>query len=776
VITAARRPIAAPRTLPATIDVRSRVGWGALVVLSSGAGLLCIGLADAASRTGSDAALPLFWLGILGLVAPLTQRLLARTRWIRGHERVADEVPEAVGTATGAIGEDVLGRRVVVEGRVVGPPQPSRDGARFAVDDGSGSVAVVASHASMRGAPVAAGSTVRVAGTVSVARARRRARGYRITATLPDDVLLPDVEGDALRASAGRRLGRNGGAGDREAAARVEGPLRRARSAVRLGPSRDERVLLVVGTGLALYVARVMTSPIAFVGPDEFSHWRTLEDIVRTGHLFASNPLLPVSSIYPGLEAAAATATLSSGLDVFPVAIVLIGLARLVTLLAIFLLAERITGSARTAGIASIIYMANPSFLAFDVTFSYESLALPLALVAIWATLRWTERRGRSWLFGSVALAAIAATVVTHHLTSVVLLGFLSIWAVVSLVRDRRRAVRWPIALAALVALACDAAWLWIAGTYALAYLTGILGGGITQLLGVLTGSGEAKQLFVPKAGFTAPLPEVVVAYGAVGLLVLSLPVVLWHALRSHRPRAIELVLVLAALAYPGSLALRLTAAGSEASQRASEFLFLGLAILVADWLVGLRPARFRPRPAAALLTLLLVFAGGIVAGNPLIERLPGPYHVAAESRSIEPEGRSLAAWMLAELGPDVRLVADRTNAKLLGSIGLAYPVMAANSHLGTAYAMFAHTLGPSHIDTLRQGGVRYVIVDLRLAQDVPVYAYVFEQAEPDGGRHTTPMPLEALLKWDTLPGVRRIYDSGDLIVYDIQAYLDAQP
>jgi hypothetical protein len=83
-------------------------------------------------------------------------------------------------------------------------------------------------------------------------------------------------------------------------------------------------------------------------------------------------------------------------------------------------------------------------------------------------------------------------------------------------------------------------------------------------------------------------------------------------------------------------------------------------------------------------------------------------------------------------------------------------------------------TLTPADVDVLRRGGIRYVVVDLRLSRDIPEYSYLFEQAEPNAGNHTAPAPLAALQKWDSLPDVTRIYDSGDILIYDIRGFLDA--
>ena len=55
---------------------------------------------------------------------------------------------------------------------------------------------------------------------------------------------------------------------------------------------------------------------------------------------------------------------------------IVIGTARLVLMLALFLFLERVIGSARAAGIGVAIYACNPSFLYFDSQFGYESLAL----------------------------------------------------------------------------------------------------------------------------------------------------------------------------------------------------------------------------------------------------------------------------------------------------------------------------------------------------------------------------------------------------------------
>src|SRR2546423_12311870 len=143
--------------------------------------------------------------------------------------------------------------------------------------------------------------------------------------------------------------------------------------------SQLERLCLLCVLGISLYLIQFMVSPLHFSSYDEFLHGRTADEILRTGHLFSENPMLTASPYYPGLEIVTHALSATSGLSTFQSALLVISAARLLMILSLFLFYEQITGSSRMAGIATIIYMANPHFLLFDAIFNYETLALPLA-------------------------------------------------------------------------------------------------------------------------------------------------------------------------------------------------------------------------------------------------------------------------------------------------------------------------------------------------------------------------------------------------------------
>ena len=174
--------------------------------------------------------------------------------------------------------------------------------------------------------------------------------------------------------------------------------------AVRLcsaSPGRRERIWLVVVFGLGMYLAKVAYSPPRIAFSDEFIHLRSVQDDLATGHLFSFNPLLPEAARYPGLGDVTVALVRLTGLSISTAGYIVIGAARLVLMLVIALMVERLSGSARVGGLAAFLYAANPNFLYWSAQFSYESLALPLVTFVIFlVAVRSTPGASRrlSWL------------------------------------------------------------------------------------------------------------------------------------------------------------------------------------------------------------------------------------------------------------------------------------------------------------------------------------------------------------------------------------------
>jgi hypothetical protein len=485
------------------------------------------------------------------------------------------------------------------------------------------------------------------------------------------------------------------------------------------------------------------------------------------------------------------------GLSIFGAGVLLIGAARVVLVVALYLFFEDAGRSPRLAGIATLLYAANPNFVFFDAQFSYESLALPCAALTLFAALRLA--RVPAGVPAGLAIAfvlGLVATVMSHHLSGYALAAFLALWWLATLRRDDRRARREQrrrerrvAGAAALVAAGANLAWLLYAGTPTIQYLVPVFGGGVGDLLRWITGEGAPRRLFSDFAGQRSATWEQLAGYAAVALILLGLPFGLLRIWRGHRSDAVALALGVGALAYPATLVLRLTERGAETSNRASEFLFVSIGFVLAVaitelWLPDqprLEPASGRWRPTLRLPATViasgasLIFVGGVIVGWGPLARLPGPYLVGADPRSIEPQSVAAAHAALDLLGPGNRFAADRTNRLLLGSYGRQRPVSAFVDGVGIAPLFFSPEMGPAAREVIPWGRIRYVLVDRRLSTGLPAVGVYVEHGEANTFRHTTPVPAAALAKFDTLEGVSRLFDSGDIAIYDVGALAGAR-
>lgn len=537
-------------------------------------------------------------------------------------------------------------------------------------------------------------------------------------------------------------------------------------------PSRRERVCLVAVLGFALYLVKVIQSPFGFTYPDELVHAHNANEILRTHSLFNENTILRVTPKYPGLESVAASVSATTGLGTFGAGLIVIGAARLIVMLALFLLFERVSGSARAAGIGAAIYTANSNFVFFGAQFSYESLALPLlVLVLVCVAERQASEASlrRAWVLP--ALLATAAIVVTHHLTSYALVAVLAALSLAAAVRGgwTFRRGPWPFAL---FAFAATAAWMTVVASSTVGYLTPVFVRAFTSTFHTISGEAGPRKLFTSNStGYVAPPLERIVGVGSIAILAAGVPFGLWQVWRRYRTNPFAIVLSLAATAFFGVVLLRLAPAAWETANRASEFLFIGLAFVLAlvtlDRLSG-RLARFGTGFLTACLSL--VFCGGVIAGWQPLFRLAHPYQVKVGTSVIQPESRQLATWASLNLGPRKRFAATQSDGRMLLAYAGERPLVGGNPDVRDI--LNTPTLERWQLPLLRRNHLRYVAVDLRERTASNIAGYFFG-IRPGKGVPDVLLDPGVATKFDTI-GANRLYDSGNIFVYDLGPTFDA--
>ena len=536
--------------------------------------------------------------------------------------------------------------------------------------------------------------------------------------------------------------------------------------------ARSERVGVLLVAGLLLYLVKVLHDPYGFTYADEWVHVYNVQQILHTGSLFSANPIIPITTRYPGLEAVTASLASIGHLSVFAAGAIVLGAARLVFILALFLFLERITGSARIAGIAVIVYATNPNFLFWSAEFSYESLALPLALLALLATAKALAPRSApdsataarvAWT--AVALLATTATVMSHHLTSYALCVFLVAACVIAGARASTRAQA-PWLLAGF-AVTVTALWVSTVAPGTGRYLLPVIGRAYHESVATLLGHSSTRSLFGGGAGAqsAAPVWQRLAALSSVGLVVLALPLGLLQVRRRFRLSPFVHVLAAAAVLYVAVLPMRLVPAAWETSNRSSEFLFLGVALCLA-LIRPRRSAARRLRRTGGCSCLALLLVGGIVAGWPprVLLALPSRARAAGGSE-IVPQPQATAEWARSVLGPGHRFIApEAIGRELLVNGGQLAWVTSAP--FDAASVLFDDNVTSGIVDALTSHHVGYVVEDTLASGDDSMAGYFFRSALP-----ATPADPVAVGKFDSFPGIDRVFDSGQIAIYDVGAF-----
>jgi hypothetical protein len=542
-------------------------------------------------------------------------------------------------------------------------------------------------------------------------------------------------------------------------------------------PFRQERIALVLILGLALYLVKVMHSPIAFTFPDELSHLRNVREIMESHRLFQETPVLPVTAFYPGLPTITSTLSSLSGLSAFSAGLLVIGAARLILFLALFLLFEQVSGSARIAGLATFFYMANPNFLYWTAEYAYEPLALPLLILVLFmvAKKEMTNDGTRSGAWTVAALLVLLTVVITHHMTSYILTGLLGAITVLFIIFSRgKRWGPWQLTLAGLFA---SFFWLIFVANLTIKYLSPVLGGAIQAFVKMIAEEETSRQLFMSSKGPTeatssTPLWEQLVAMGSVVVIALGLPLGALEIWKRHRSKVFAILLGAIALSYLPVQMLRFTKAGWETANRSSEFLFIGIGFVLALGVIRFWLSHWSGWTSKIILGGLSValFFGGLIAGWPPRARLSRPYVIGTGEYLVRPPTVTVAEWMLDYLGPDNRIAASKADAKVFGAHD-QHPF----TDSGPIKKMFlSEEFGRSERKTLLRRDVQYVASNRKNVSWDNMIGYYFYSLFTNRSSDLRLIEPQIFGKLEGVEGITRMLDSGDLVIYDVETYLAA--
>jgi hypothetical protein len=414
--------------------------------------------------------------------------------------------------------------------------------------------------------------------------------------------------------------------------------------------------------------------------------------------------------------------------------------------------------------------MANPNFLLYTAEFSYESLALPTAILVLYVVARREMTKDQRIPLTLVAVFGVCMVVMTHHMTSYVLLGLLFAATAISIVRTRgRNKGPWDIALVAAIATSL---WIMYVATYTIKYLTPVFGRAARSIVRLAAQEESGRQLFKSAStGYVSPLWEQLAAMGAVVMIALGLPFGWWKLWRQYNSHIFVLLLGVVALAYLPMQGLRLTSAGWETANRSSEFLFIGVAFVLALGVDQVLRSSWIKREAVWIQGAIAVtlFFGGFISGWSPQARMPRPYLVDTGSHIVEPQSIEVARWTLDYLGPNHRIATSKVGAKLFSAYGEQAPFT------GKAYGikdmLQSAIVGPSELEIIRGAGIEYIASERRIISwDLMIGLFFFNQKSSPSYEL---VESETYQKFDGLDGVHRLLDSGDIVIYDVRVYLE---
>jgi hypothetical protein len=224
------------------------------------------------------------------------------------------------------------------------------------------------------------------------------------------------------------------------------------------------------------------------------------------------------------------------------------------------------------------------------------------------------------------------------------------------------------------------------------------------------------------------------------------------------------------AVIYPGLQMARFAPSAAEVADRASTFVTLAMALVVAAWLAP-RIQTFSALVVPALVMLIL--GGTLIGSGPDWQRVPGPYLAGAEQRSIDSESVAVAQWAGTYLPKGSRVAADSTFIRLIPNFAPVTTITQPAGYDSMTPMFIAHSVDEEVLRLILHNDVDFIVVDTRLVGQT-VRSGGFFEASTGYGPDAQTIKRDQVQKFEDQPGFDLVLD-GPVKVYDVRPLRHAE-
>jgi hypothetical protein len=542
------------------------------------------------------------------------------------------------------------------------------------------------------------------------------------------------------------------------------------------------KILLTLGMLTIISYAPKMflgvAEPVYF---DEKIHVAHAQNIIDAGSFFIVNSMNPPISAYPITQSLLIFVSSITRLSLYTSGVLILLICHFFTLFLIYKISRVLKLPVSASIFASLIYSIAPSFWFNGSQVSYQPIAFPIALGALFFLLKYFNEniKNKQKLYLSLYVVLTLLTTFTHHATAIILGLFLILGGVICIfIKDKKYQKLMPFGFLTVIVAAF---WYIVNNPTQVDYLipsqaiNALLIGSDGESTSRVAFSGSILPIYEQIAGYVGP---VIIFIVAVSGLILG-----WNSIK---PVFMKYLLGFILVSYPISFPFTLISETNVLAHRIWPYQYIAVSILAGAGLVlgysGIlkmskqvmekKKILFATNPEGGyqfikdgknfIFTLLVIVI--VAMGNASLDGDDSLRFAVqgSESKTVNSDTKMLGAWIKENFGKSSRIAGDTDTINDMHLYGEAWVVK--------EVPLWELTFKESNnfndaLGLMKLKNVEFFIVNTDILNKRPQRGYYYSTYEPNA--YKTP-PSLVLDKLNLTSGLTKIKTQGKYVVYKI--------